>query len=351
MSASTNPVNLAQVYKMIRPRKPSLPILANLIVEDGQAMVTDLDIWGLVNVDMPNGVYQLAGKEFVAYPETAGYSLDGAPKLPEEDLMPAIIPFPRAALQAALRFTVNNSARLLWNVICLKVRADRMDIIATDQFALSTHAAAKPGGIPEGDYLLPAKAVQALLLDKHSETLTIAAGKEYVSLSTPSLNIVTRMVNGSYYAVDQITPKELNFVSKMNKKEFRKALKDLKPYLDDDRTLQITPAAGCSFGAAGQTHGYNLTAKNPAKYLEKTVFIESSTEPGGRVCSNNIMLVMPKGDPAAPVKNSLLLGHRYLDQVSASISGSDIYMGFQSYFGDLKPVTFSGEPLCGGGTI
>ncbi len=347
---STKPVDLARVYKMIRPRKPSLPILANLIVEDGRAMVTDLDIWGLVNVDMPNGVYQLAGKEFVAYPETV-YSLDGAPKPPEEDLMPAIIPFPRAALQAALRFAVNNPARPLWNVVCFKVRASRMDIIATDQFALSTHAAAKPGGIPEGDYLLPSKAIQALLLDKHSETLTFAAGKKYVSLSTPNLNIVTRRVEGSYYSVDQITPKELNFVSKMNKKEFRKALKDLKPYLDDDRTLQITPAAGCSFGAAGQTHGYNLTAKNPAKYLEKTVFIASSTEPGGRVSSRNIMLVMPKGDPAAPVKNSLLLGHRYLDQVSASISGSDIYMGCQSYFGALRPVVFSGEPLTGGGQI
>lgn len=339
------PVDLVRVYKAIRSRKPPIPACAHLFVRAGRAMVTDLDVWAFVPVTLSDGVYQLVGKEFVPYPDDI-YSLDAAPSLElEEDLLGSAIPFPRTALQAALQFTVDNPIKPLWNTICFKIRTDRMDIIATDTCALSTHVAEKPagrGGV-HGNYLVPAKAVKALLLDKHSDTLRFAAGDTYVSLATPNLSIVARRDKSEYYFTDAVIPKELSFVSRLRKKEFRAAIKSLKPYLDETHALQIERVLD----------GYNLTAKDSSRYLKKTVFVESSTEPGGRICTNNLMLVAPKRPPdnADITADITLLSYRYLEQVSVSIPGPDIYIGFQSHFGDLEPVTFSGEPLCGGGTI
>jgi len=322
-----------------------------MAVKNGQAMVTDLDVYAVVPTDLPDGVYRQVGPNLERYPDEAGRSLDDMPSVPilESAAVGDPIVFPREEFKALLNFVVDNPARPLWGAICFRIGPDRtMELIATDQCALCRHVVHAPAGLPEGEYIVPAKAIRTLLLDKNAEGITMSVSGNHMSLETGHLSVIVRLTDGKYYATDNVMPKRLESVYVLGTKELRKAVKTLAPYLDPEtKSVRIRDAEDAINVITG-SGSLELSAKNAYENLEKTLFVDSKRRPGGVITTGNLMLVMPLSPSNNQPNGSRLLQYRYLKQVVDSVSGPHLYMGLQGSLSDVLATVFSPEPLCGG---
>ncbi len=345
--------DMMRVLKAVAPKKSTCPICEDLVVENGVAWVTDMDVWAAVPTDMADGVYRPIGRNLERYPDgqrdgsdrPIAPALDGAPIF-------APIPFPREAFKAAVNFigrpTAAKPARFS-SVVCLRVKANQMEIAATDTFALARYVAARPSEIPDGDYLLPSKAIQALLVDKGADELTVSVTNNYLFMDTGTLRVIARKRESRYFNTDRIIPSGLDRVIGFNKKELQKAAKALIPYTNkEENCIELRPEDG----------GYTITARDKTRSLEKTILVRTLADDTGYagcllgILAQNLMVVTPMSLPEGrPPDGVLRIQPQYLTKVCASVTGPSVYMGLQGDLSKLKPVIFSGEHPSHGGDV
>lgn len=342
-------VDLKAVYKAVAPRKSVLPIIQDLAVVDGKAMTTDLDVYAIVPTELPDGMYRVVGKDLEAYPEGAGKILDNFPVMPPmEGAVSVEIAFLRDALSSALNFTVEDPRKPLCGAVCLKAVDHRMEILAVNEPAMYRRVV-EGVHLPDGEYIIPAKAVRVILLDKSAETLRVSATDKHIALETSNFRVITRKETGKYYHVETVIPKHLDCVFMFDVKEFQEAIKTLEPYTDKDnyKHVEIGVADGANDTqdrAPMESVTFTFSAKNASKHLEKTVSLRAIKGYGGPLATGNFMLVQPLKPPGCSASCT------NLKQVATSATKTYLYMGFQDYPGDGRPITFSGDVLTGGDT-
>lgn len=111
---------------------------------------------------------------------------------------------------------VNNPARPLWGACLLDLLGDRIVLVSTDQFALSRAQASASVG--ESRAIVPANVFQemARLKDtEESDEITLALSDSHLYFSSKNLSCFTRLIEGQYYAYQQVIPKSCSSTAKV----------------------------------------------------------------------------------------------------------------------------------------
>lgn len=103
---------------------------------------------------------------------------------------------------------VNNPARPLWGACLLEVKDNYLTMVSTDQFALSrsrTRLKAR-----DQKAIVPADVLQdvaRLLLSSDAKDMSIQITPNHIYFSAENLSCFSRLIEGQYYAYEQVIPK------------------------------------------------------------------------------------------------------------------------------------------------
>jgi len=346
--------DLIRIFKAVKPKQASYDSAeSNMFVLFKQAYMTDGQIYVETSVPtMADGWYRVVGNTLLAWPDDAGPTVDEInPPIAEWPHAignnSATMEFPREALTMAARYTRKSKERELWGFVCLQPKENRIDIVATDQFAATRNVVPAQSNLTDENILIPERIVKILLMDKTAKTLTVTVEHNYVTLRTEHLRITWYSGVTAYYNINQLIPQELEYVLSVDISEFRQAIRDLKHFAESKQSrVKISQ----------DKHFLTLFADNPSKYLEHSIEIPYKIEvaPSSdylqrRVprTAQNVALIMPMTNNEGKPDEHIRIQHQYLAQVCVGQRGR-LYFGQSDKFGAYAPILFSSEPLTGG---
>ena len=222
------------VFKKIVDKKSTFPALQQVRVKNGEMAMTDLEIAVELKTDLPDGMYQLIGDEFI---KTA---------LPVEEF--ADIPTVEGktsfkvkasefmeALKKANVFASKSDMRPILASVSVVIKDGKMTVVATDSYRLLKREYAAKG---ESEFLIPAKKISQVL-SSIGEDISVAVGENSIELKGENGKITQRLIEGKYPEYEKIYPAyDEQYV--MNQEDLLDMVKVLKPYLNKD-TRQSTP--------------------------------------------------------------------------------------------------------------
>ncbi len=156
--------------------------------------------------------------------------------------------------------------------VLVQVSDEKLTFAAADAFRLAVRVADLPGdGHPRGDILIPARTLTELarILPAEGQVeMIVTPNRSQVLFHTPTLDLVSRLIEGSFPNFRQIIPKESTTRAVVETKEFAAAVKSASLFARDSSNIarvKINPA-----GEDGQGTG-ELTIEATAEDLGDNV--------------------------------------------------------------------------------
>lgn len=113
---------------------------------------------------------------------------------------------------------VSNPARPLWGACLVDMLGDSLVMVSTDQFALSRSRIAT--NTPVARAIVPANVLQDMarlnLKDEGDEEVTLQICDGYLYFTSSNVSCFTRLIEGQYYAYEQVIPKSFCSTAKVS---------------------------------------------------------------------------------------------------------------------------------------
>lgn len=222
--------------------------------------------------------------------------------------------------QVAFAAADDDSRPVLTGVL-VQVSNEKITFAAADAFRLAVRAAELPGDDhPHGDILIPARTLTELARILPTEgpvEMIVTPNRSQVLFHTPSLDLVSRLIEGSFPNFRQIIPKESTTRAVVETKEFAAAVKSSALFARDSSNIarvKINPT-----GEDGQETG--------------AITIEATTEDlGDNVSTVNAAVDGPE--------LQIIFNVKYLADVLSTINTPEVALEATSATkpGVLKPV-------------
>lgn len=341
----------------------AFPVLKNARVKSGIMTTTDLDVWTLTDTTLPDGVYQLVGKEWVLNPEI---DLAGFPEGPQEDLLltdeKSITQRVRLtgiqSLMDAATAVSEEETRYVLRDVAVDVENGRATLVGTDGHRLyispsfeASHLAPEAGaelGQPYIALRIPKDAINVLLKDKRAPLIDVFSstdknGQRWTFLDNGNVSIVARETAGQFPKHRMVIPKRVERQLKVNKDQLLDAMDQIKGYLDPKlKSVLIQPPVN------GKVMIYT---EDLNRKISKTVMIDGELvkiQKKGSPRGSNFTIVMPMKyeahefvpDPETPGElkievsgkpdHSFALNPDYLIDAAKATSGDDIWFSHKS---------------------
>ena len=329
------------------PKKHKITVLENLVVRDGIAYGTNLEITVAAKTNLEDGIYKITGKEGSLKTVKVDGDLDEYPDMSikiEEDAPRDVLDIGklRPALQRSLDYVGDDKVRAAFKNISLTVKDGEMAIVASDAYRMTIHKAKT--NLPDGQYLINSDAVKLLLADKSISKAELVYGKEEVAIDTGNAVIFHRNLALKYPELTNIIPKEVKTVLLADKKDFLAKIKEVK-----EMKPGISPVAvfltdkGLELKSHSSINNKEFTVVLPVKYFKRKR--NTLLEP-----LNTVDMVLPvKGKAGersllgSKTEDAALLNLNHVEKAVKHIEGSDAYMSFAG--NHLSPVLFTGKIL------
>src|SRR5579884_2909765 len=166
----------------------------------------------------------------------------------------------------------DDDSRPVFTGVLIQVSEEKITFAAADAFRLAVRVDALPGDDhPRGDILVPARTLTELARILPSEgqvEMIVTPNRSQVLFHTPTLDLVSRLIEGSFPNFRQIIPKESTTRAVVETKEFAAAVKSASLFARDSSNIarvKINPA-----GEDGQGTG-ELTIEATAEDLGDNV--------------------------------------------------------------------------------
>lgn len=268
-------VSLIGKIQNVVPSKPSIPILANVLIEarDGQLIfsVTDLtvSIQAYLDADIKEeGAIVLPARRFfqlareltapqveihTTSPETAvinagsshfkvhGMHKSEFPSLP--DLSDGIeCPLKASLLKEMLSRTVfaaaREDSRKIINSVLLENTENATTFISTDGKRMAKmHIESPPLDSKQmGSYIIPIKAVEEMIrmLDtKEEEEIKLSLMKDKIALELRSLTLITKLLSGEYPDISRVIPKQAPHALSLHREELISLLRQVSLFTSE----------------------------------------------------------------------------------------------------------------------
>ena len=332
------------LFKKTIPKKHTISTLENLVVRNGIAYGTNLEITVAAKTDLEDGIYKITGREGSLRAVKVDGDLDEYPDMSikiEEDAPRDVLDIGklRPALQRSLDYVGDDKVRAVFKNISLTVKDGEMAIVASDTYRITIHKAKT--NLPDGQYLINSDAVKLLLADKSISKAELVYGKKEVAIDTGNAVIFHRRLSLEYPKLTNVIPKEVKTVLLADKKDFLAKIKEVK-----EMKPGISPVAvfltdkGLELKSHSSINNKEFTVVLPVKYFKRKR--KTLLEP-----LNTVDMVLPikaKSDEAllgSKTEDAALLNLNYVEKAVKHIEGSDAYMSFAG--NHLSPVLFTGE--------
>lgn len=119
---------------------------------------------------------------------------------------------------------VSNPARPLWGACLLEFKDGKLTMVSTDQFALSRSRAPVSTGnakaIMSANVLMD---VARLSDSEDGDEVEIRVSENHIYFDTKSLSCFSRLIDGQYYAYDQVIPKSFSTSATVSTEELHRA--------------------------------------------------------------------------------------------------------------------------------
>jgi DNA polymerase-3 subunit beta len=271
--AKSDLVNLIGKIQSVVSAKPSIPILANVLIEaiDDQIIVsgTDLTVSMRCYMDakvIEEGSIALPARRFfqlvreLTAPQvkisaqtneiaeiTTGssvFKINGMnkaefPSMPDLRGSPEIA-FTSSQLKEILSKTVfaaaRDDSRYTLNGIQLQVNSQQTTFIGTDGKRLAK-VTALPSleGTVQGSYVLPLKAVEEMvkMLDDSDQRATLSIASDKIALDYGQLTLVTKLLSGQFPDVERVIPTQMNHQFSIHREELVSLLRQISLFTSE----------------------------------------------------------------------------------------------------------------------
>lgn len=150
--------------------------------------------------------------------------------------------------EVAFAAAADDSRPVLTGVL-VQVSDEKLTFAAADAFRLAVRVADLPGdGHPRGDILIPARTLTELARILPAEgpvEMIVTPNRSQVLFHTPTLDLVSRLIEGSFPNFRQIIPKESTTRAVVETKEFAAAVKSAALFARDSSNIarvKVNPA-------------------------------------------------------------------------------------------------------------
>ena len=144
--------------------------------------------------------------------------------------------------------------------VLVQVSDEKIIFAAADAFRLAVRESPLPGdGHPRGDILIPARTLTELgriLPSEGTVEMIVTPNRSQVLFHTPNLDLVSRLIEGSFPNFRQIIPKEHTTNARVETKEFAEKVKLAELFARDSSNItriKINPGASDGMGAGALT--------------------------------------------------------------------------------------------------
>lgn len=316
---------VVQMMRAVVPKNATLPILSRVLVKDGIATATDLNMAIRMKTVLSDGLYQLVGKEFVPAPK--GDDPDDFP--PVEVVLGKVgrMRMERGkefleALEAVGAAASTDVTREVLNGVALRVVPGGVMLVATDDRRLHVRfVAGDVAGMPQNHVtILPSAAVKVLGQDGAAPWFEMAVDEKAAAVRSGNSELTTKLVEGTYPNWRQVVPAKLGAGVVFDRDEMLAALKTLMPFVK----------AGDRNGILVLRKGKKLTLRVsvPDKF-EKEVSV-AVTDAGEVVTGEQqLAVVMPMGKEEMPEGGIMALNAYFLEDAVKAVPGKQVLFGFQ----------------------
>ena len=215
----------------------------------------------------------------------------------------------------------DDDSRPVLTGVLAQVSDEKLTFAAADAFRLAVRVADLPGdGHPHGDILIPARTLTELariLPTEGSVEMIVTPNRSQVLFHTPNLDLVSRLIEGTFPNFRAIIPKEATTSATVETKEFAAAVKSAALFARDSSNI-----ARVKINAAGE--------ESPGA---GTVTIEATAEDLG----DNVSIINAAVDGP---ELQVIFNVKYLADVLNSIGTPEVRLEASSATkpGVLKPV-------------
>ncbi|MFA6655044.1 MAG: DNA polymerase III subunit beta [Bacillota bacterium] len=234
------------------------------------------------------------------------------PEPPQKELVALKDSVFRELVRVGSTFAVSNPARPLWGACLVDLLGDRIVVVSTDQFALSR--AQIWADVPHGRAIVPANVLQdiARLKDvQDGDEIILELEDNHLYLSSKNFSSFTRLIEGQYYAYDQVIPKSCASTARIGTQEL------------------IGAASRGAIVASEENKAVRLILSNG----DQTLTVKASSPEKGRM--EEVLPAVVTGEDV-----EIWVQHRYVLQALSKISDEEVTLGMT---GQVSPMVI--EPL------
>ncbi len=203
---------------------------------------------------------------------------------------------------------VTNPARPLWGACLLEFKDNKLTVVSTDQFALSR--ARSEVKAPPGRAILSANILQDIARLSDTEDggeVEIRISENHIYFSTKAMSCFSRLIDGQYYAYEQVIPKAVSSSATISTEELLRASSRAAIVAsEEDRAMRLI--------FSKETGSVTVKAGSPDKgHMEEVI--------PAAVEGENI---------------EIWVQHRYMLQALGKITSGETYLGISGQVSPMK---------------
>ncbi|MDD4468171.1 MAG: DNA polymerase III subunit beta, partial [Candidatus ainarchaeum sp.] len=219
-----------QAVSRIVPKKPSMPLLGEVKVQNGKMYITDLEISLEMKTGLENGMYKLVGKEFIKTKSNPEDFPDVGKKITGDKIVDIETPLLFNEIKKANSFISKDTTGEVFTGITVKFTEDGMRIMSTDSFRL--YLKDVPSKISkQEDFIIGNSKKLEKVLPIIGDKASISINENSIEFSGSDGRIIVNRIKGEFPDVAPIFPSQ-KIKATFNREEAIKVLKELTPYTD-----------------------------------------------------------------------------------------------------------------------
>ncbi len=181
-----------------------------------------------VSIDCQNASYKIVGLDAKEFPEIPKIDVSSEITIKEQDLKDVINKTLFAVALTDVRPTLTGSL--------FEVEDNVLNVVSLDGFRLAFKKIRVEKTQEQGKFIIPGKTQNELLKllgDSEEEEIKIGFSKNHAIIKSENYTVVTRLIEGEFWAYKRNIPTEFNFEITLDTKEFLKSLERTEPIIED----------------------------------------------------------------------------------------------------------------------
>ncbi len=117
-----------------------------------------------------------------------------------------------------------------------EMNGESLTIVAVDGYRMAIRKEVIEGGCKEGKFIVPGKAeneIVKIISDDEEDIIEVGFCDKYAVFENDTFTMITRLIDGEFFAYKQVIPSEFKINTTVNTQEFSRTVSRVEPIIDD----------------------------------------------------------------------------------------------------------------------